>query len=151
MEDFGRDERWPGLIDDETMWLIDRCHDQFDREITRRHPNHRLWCMPLTRGPDRISFYVSNLEAIGNIPRRVIAERTNEVLNEYMESHRGALDIDYVCDSGQLACRLEYWSLDPPILTEVSGGTSAVAMFKFRYFYRNNEPVNSLTVALLDR
>ena len=145
------DEAWPRFIDDEVMWLIDRCHDQFEREIARRHPNHRRWHRPLTRGPDRITFYATSLERMGNFPSLNSAERTIAILAEYMEEHRGALDLDYVCNDGRLACRLEYWAVDPPILTEVSGETSAVAMFRFRYFYRDHEPVNSFTVTILDR
>ena len=142
---------WPRLVDEECMWLIDRCHDQFDREIVRRHPRHRIWCQPNVRGEDRIAFWVMNGANMGNFPRQIVAENTLEVLSEYMESTRSNLDMDYVTDAGTLSCRLEYWSMDPPILTEVSGETSALAMFRIRYFYRNEQPVNSMTVVMLDR
>ena len=146
------DQGWPRRVDEECMWLIDRCHDQFDREMSRRHPRHRVWCQPLVRGEDRIAFWVINGGAMGNFPSRNVAQATLELLFEYMEENRGQLDIDYVTDAGTLSCRLEYWStLDPPILLEVSGETSAIAMFRLRYFYRNVEPVNSMTIVLLDR
>ena len=145
------DDQWPRLVDEECMWLIDRCHDRFHREISRRHPQYRVWCQPLVRGEDRIAFWAMNGGNLGNFPTREVAQDTLEILFEYMEANRGVLDMDYVTDEGTLSCRLEYWSVDPPILTEVSGETSAVALFRLRYFYRNREPVNSMTVVMLDR
>ena len=150
----GRGGVWPNPVDfddQEVLWLIDMSADRFDRERTRRHPGHRVWSMPLVRGVDRISFYVRDHQAMGNLPTRIVAENSRATLFEFMENHRGALDLDFVTDSGHLAVRLQYWIINPPILLAVSGESATSACFRFQYFYRNREPVHTLTVVILDR
>ena len=68
-----------------------------------------------------------------------------------MEGQRGNLDMDYVTNNGLLAVRLQYWVVEPPILLAVSGESAVEACFRFQYFYRNREPLDTLTVAVLDR
>ena len=143
---------WPvGLDDLEVLWLIDRANDRFELEMGRRHPGHRLWSMPLVRGEDRISFYVRNQQAMGNIPNIDVAENAVLTLFEFMEGQRGNLDMDYVTNNGLLAVRLQYWVVEPPILLAVLGESVVEACFRFQYFYRNREPLDTLTVAVLDR
>lgn len=143
---------WPApIIDHEVLWLFDRCEDRFELERTRRHPGHRLWSVPLVRGENRIHFYVRNHQAMGRLPTRAVAENSLDTLLEFMENNRGTFDMDYVTNSGDLAVRLQYWLINPPILLAVSGETATSACFRFQYFYREREPVHTLTIAMLDR
>ena len=142
---------WPRPVDEEVMWLIDMAHERFELELRNRHPRHNIWCMPLVRGEDRIQLYVQNEGAMGNFPSRDIAESMVVTFSEFMEDHRANLDMDYVTNDGRMAVRLEYWSVDPPLLFAVSGETACSAVFRLRYYYRNRFVVNSLTIAMLDR
>ena len=142
---------WPRPVDEEVMWLIDMSHERFELEMRNRHPRHHIWCMPLVRGEDRIQFYVENERAMGNLPGREVAEAIVVTLGEFMEGQRGQLDMDYVCNDGRMAVRLEYWTIDPPMLLAVSGETACIAAFRLRYFYRHRNVENSLIIAVLDR
>ena len=145
---------WPRPVDfedEEVLWLIDRSAERFELERTRRHPGHRVWSMPLVRGVNRISFYVRDHQAMGNLPTRAVAENSRDTLFEFMDSHRGTFELDYVTDSGHLAARLQHWIIEPPILLAVSGESAVSACYRFQYFYRNREPVHTLTVVMLDR
>ena len=137
--------------DHEVIWLIDRCHERFERDLARRHPGHRVWCMPLVRDENRIAYYVQNHQVMGNFPTRNMAENHVELLFEFMNENRGVFSMDYVTDNGELAARLDYWNVDPPILLAVSGESAVLACFRMQYFYRRREPVDTLTVVILDR
>jgi hypothetical protein len=41
--------------------------------------------------------------------------------------------------------------VNPSILLAVSGESAVEAYFRFEYFYRDREPLDTLTVAVLDR
>ena len=142
---------WPRVVDEETLWLIDQCHDRYELELTRRHPRFSMWCQPNVDGEDRIRFYARNPDRLGRIPTRRVAENIVTVVKDYGDSHRGAIDMDYVANSGELICRLEMWDLDPPILLGVSGESPAISSYRLKYFYRNRFSVNSMVIAMLDR
>ena len=142
---------WPIAVDEETLWLIDRCHDRFELELTRRHPRFSMWCQPNVDGEDRIRFYARNPDRLGNFPTRRVAQNIVTELNDYGDNHRGPIDMDYVADSGELICRLEMWNLDPPIIFGVSGESPAVSFYRLKYYYRNRFSVNSMIIVMLDR
>ena len=79
-----------------------------------------------------------------------MADYSLAILSEFMEGQRGILDMDYVTDSGHLALRLQYWTIDPPIILSVSGESPASACFRFQYFFRNQKTVHTLTMVMLD-
>ena len=142
---------WPIEVNEEMLWLIDHCHDRYEREIGRRHPGYQIWCQPNVMGEDRIRLFARNPNLLGNFPSREVAQNLVTELNEYGDARRGALDMDYVSGAGTLVCRLEIWNIDPPIILGVSGNTPAISLYRLKYFYGNRFPVNSMVIAMLDR
>ena len=142
---------WPREVDEETLWLIDRCHDRYELELTRRHPRFRVWCQPNVVGEDRIRFYARNVDQLGNFPTQRVAQNIVQELHNYGDNNRAHLDMDYVAASGELICRLEIFELDPPIILGVSGESQALCFYRLTYFYRSRYSVNSMVIAMLDR
>ena len=139
----------PSRIDGEVHHHIQRAHDRLDRELDLRFNNHVNWCQPVVRGLNQIRFYVPVLDGNRVIPNQRDAEEALDFIEGHMERNNTTFSLNFVAGNGDNVCRIQYWATDPPI-PEVLGNSSTLGLFRVLYFWRGTQPVNSLTLVMLD-
>lgn len=139
----------PSRIDAEVHHHINRAHERLDRELNLRFNNHVLWCQPDVRGYNQIRFYVPVLDGNRVTPNQRTAEEALDYCEGHMERNNATFSLNFVTGGGDNVCRIQFWSIDPPI-EEVLGNSSVLGLFRVLYYWRGTQPINSLTLAMLN-
>ena len=139
----------PSRTDEEVHRHIARAHERLDRELELRFNNHVMWCQPEVRGYNQLRFYVPEINEDRVIPNRRDAREAFDYIEGHMERNNNTFSLNFVTGGGDNVCRIQFWSIDPPI-QEVLGNSSVLGLFRILYFWRGTQPVNSLTLAMLN-
>ena len=138
----------PSRYDRQVQFHLRRAHDRLDREINLRYGNFSFWYQPNFRALNQVRFYVLGDPGDRVNPEQRESESAFETIAGYMERNEPTFYLNFVTNEGHNVARLQYWNVDPTI-EEVLGNASISGLFKMLYFWRGNEPYNTMTHAML--
>ena len=140
----------PSRMDDEVMHHVDRAHARLEREINLRFGNHVQWCRPNVRSYNQLIFYVPEINENRSHPTRRQGETTLEYIEGHIERNEPSFTLEFVTGEGHNVARIGFYDNPVPVIDEVAGNSSILGFFRIWYYWRGNQPVNSMTHAMLD-
>ena len=140
----------PSRRNAEVMHHVDRAHERLEREMNLRFGHHVRWCQPAVRSYNQIRFYVPEIDENRAHPTRREGELAVDYVDGHIERNEPSFSLDFVTQEGHMVARIVFYNNTGPILNEVVGDSSIIGFFRVWYYWRGNNPTNSMTHAMLD-